>query len=178
MNGFWHLTNTGGVNGYELLLKVLNTDTQPPLHTIAFILGLFAEVLKCSTWSMLFQRLEGSFSNSHMMRISHPAYDKVIQCLKRALQDDCRSKSIGRFLDIFYSRSVFVNILILLHTIWRWSLSYSLADRPADGAVLSFDDLDQLLILFLERTIEVGKGELVCNIFKDIGQAIYTQAWG
>ena len=46
MNGYWHLANTGGVNGYELLLKVLNTDTEPPLHTIASLLDLFAEVLK------------------------------------------------------------------------------------------------------------------------------------
>ena len=153
MNGYWHLANTGGVNGYELLLKVLNTDTQLPLHTIAFILGLFAKALKCSSWSVLLQHLEGSFPNSHMMRICHSAYDKVFQCLKRALQNDCRSSKSPGFLDIFYSRSVFENMIILSHTIRRWSMSYSPAYRSADGAVLSFDDLDQLLILFLERTI-------------------------
>ena len=55
---------------------------------------------------------------------------------------------------------------------------YSPANQSADGVVLSFDDLDQLLILFLERTIEVGKGAYVCKLVKYIGQAICTQAWG
>ena len=124
---------------------------------------------------MLFQHLEGSFRNSDMMRISHPAYDKLFLCLMSALQDDCRYKSLG-FLNIFYSRSVFVNILIPLHTIRRWSISHS--PDSAYGSALSFDEHDDLLILFLERTIEVGKGEHVCNIVKDIGQAKCTQAWG
>ncbi|KAG0631535.1 hypothetical protein M758_1G261400 [Ceratodon purpureus] len=180
---FWHLANTACVNGYELLLKILRTDTlrkgsksykpRTSVQVMALIIRPLEQLLKHDidhySWRIVVQHLEESFSAGDMMRICCSTFDDVFQNLKKDLIDkrECRSTDVFEratpFDNIFYTRKAFMNFLIYLHTVRSWSLK---AYRPADG-VLSFDDPGQLLILFLERIDESKGAQLVCIIFRE-----------
>lgn len=179
LNISWQLAHSAHVSGDECLLNVLSCTYEQPLtlRLTVLLLRPFVQVLQYyvldNSWRVVLQHMEikSFFKVGDMMRMSHSTYHQVFQYLTKALNVE--------FNSVFYFHKFFIEALIHLHTISSWSVAYSRDCLCAGGAVLSFEDAGQLLILFLEGTVASGMTSLVHSVIDETrSMAALIQASG